>query len=57
MNGVLDQIFINNKVVFRNNASVSWQNPISPIFLVKKGDIVTFSCKAQQVTGWFYTIR
>ena len=57
MIGVMDNIIINGAHVFRNNASVSWQNPISPIFEVKKGDIVSFSGKAQAVTGKFYYIR
>ena len=57
MIGVMDNIIINGAHVFRNNASVSWQNPISPIFEVIKGDIVSFSGKAQAVTGKFYYIR
>lgn len=55
--GILDYLYINNAVVFRNNASVCWQNPYSPIFSVKKGDVIRYTNDAQQVTGFYYPIR
>lgn len=55
--GVYDGLFVNNMKVFNNNANTGWQNPITPPFLVKKGDVITYENKAQKVTGYYYPIR
>ena len=55
--GVQDFLRINNVIVFANNASVNWQNPWSPIFLVKKGDLISYSATAQEITGFYFPIR
>lgn len=57
LTGVEDFMMINGKTVFRNNSSVSWQNVYSPIFLVKKDDVVSFTNRAQSVQGFYYPIR
>lgn len=54
---VEDRLFINNQEIFSNRSGVTWQNPISPPFQVKRGDIISFLNKAQQVVGWYYPIR
>lgn len=54
---VMDKIIINNKLIFANNTQAGWQNPFSPIFEVKKGDVITYSNTAHYVNGFYYPIR
>lgn len=54
---VNDALYINERLVFYNCASVVWQNPCTPIFQVKKGDVIRYTNRAQQVFGTYYPYR
>lgn len=54
---VNDALYINARLVFNNAASVVWQNPCTPIFQVKKGDVIRYTNRAQQVFGTYYPYR
>lgn len=52
-----DALYINNVLVFVNRSPDVWQNAYSPIFSVKKGDVVSYYNMCQEVTGYYYPIR
>lgn len=52
-----DSLSINGESVFLNNGDISWLNPWTPIYPVKKGDIITVTNTAQVVKGYYYPIR
>ena len=52
-----DYMYINNILIYKNANSSKWSNALSPLFLVKKGDLVTYKNTAQSVIGLFYNFR
>lgn len=54
---VNDRIFINGIAVFLNSIPDDWNNIISPIYEVKKGDVITYECTAQTVVGYYLPSR